>query len=250
LPHGFYDDISLAADFYTGHLTFEIPGQPKVTDLNPVRPQFHRGESWLEISADVPTSLGRVRKTYWLFNDGRLQLEWRLDWERCPSGSLRLGHVTLNPQAFKRDALYFRTQNGGYSEETFSLNGKEIDHGAPVSSLVSANCGLALTGGWIELGDKEKSVRLEVDQGLAALLAMVQYKVVGSSYFCRVSFSAQEMDETRNLQTRNAEFPAFLAMRFLFSAQESCRTGRNLIQRAKEEKENLCDSIEAQAGRS
>jgi hypothetical protein len=250
LPHGFYDDISLAADFYTGHLTFEIPGQPKVTDLNPVRPQFHRGESWLEISADVPTSLGRVRKTYWLFNDGRLQLEWRLDWERCPSGSLRLGHVTLNPQAFKRDALYFRTQNGGYSEETFSLNRKEIDHGAPVSSLVSANCGLALTGGWIELGDKEKSVRLEVDQGLAALLAMVQYKVVGSSYFCRVSFSAQEMDETRNLQTRNAEFPAFLAMRFLFSAQESCRTGRNLIQRAKEEKENLCDSIEAQAGRS
>jgi hypothetical protein len=224
LPHGFYDDISLAADFYTGHLTFEIPGQPKVTDLNPVQPQFHKGEDWLDIRADVPTPLGLVQKNYRLFDDGhRLQLEWRLEWEKYPSGSLRLGHVTLNPQAFERDSLYFRTQNGGYGEETFSLNGTEIDHGAPVSSLVSANCGLALTGGWIELGDSEKRVRVEIDQGLAALLAMLQYKATRSAYFCRLSFSAQEMDETRNLQSRTAEPIACRAMRLVLSARESCR---------------------------
>jgi hypothetical protein len=230
LPHGFYDDISLAADFYTGHLTFEIPGQPKVTDLNPVEPQFHKGEGWLDIRADVPTPLGLVQKNYRLFDDGhRLQLEWRLNWDKYPSGSLRLGHVTLNPEAFERDSLYFRTQNGGYCEETFSLDGTEIDHGAPVSSLVSANCGLALTGGWIELGDSEKRLRVEIDQGFAALLAMIQYKATRSAYFCRLSFSAQEMDETRNLQTRAAEPIACRAMRLVLSAQESGRNERDRI---------------------
>ena len=33
LSHGYFEDISWIADFYTGHLTLEIPGQPKFTDL-------------------------------------------------------------------------------------------------------------------------------------------------------------------------------------------------------------------------
>jgi Glycosyl hydrolase family 57 len=231
LPHGFYDDIRLAADFYTGHLTFEIPGQSKVTDLNPVEPRYREGRGWLDIGADVPTPLGWVQKNYRLFDDGqRLQLEWRLDWKQYPSGSLRLGHVTLNPEAFDRASLYFRTQSGGYGEETFSLDGTEIDHGAPVSSLVSANCGLAPTGGWVELGDSEKRLRVEIDQSVAALLAMIQYKAAKKAYFCRLSFSAQEMDETRNLQTRAVEPIACRAIRLVVSAQESCRYERDRIQ--------------------
>lgn len=224
LPHGFYDDIGLAADFYSGHLTFEIPGQPKVTDLNPVEPRFHKREGWLGISADVPTPLGLVRKKIRLFDDGRaMELEWRLDWKTYPPGSLRLGHVTLNPAVLPRDSLYFRTHNGGYREENFSLNGIEIDHGAPVSSLVSARCGLGVTTGWIELGGTDTRLRIETDQTAAALLGMIQYKQTGSTYFCRLSFSAQEMDETRNLGKQSVEPTACRTMRMVISADRKRR---------------------------
>ena len=32
--------------------------------------------------------------------------------------------------------------------ETFALHGQNVDHGAPVSFLVSASCGLGMTEGW------------------------------------------------------------------------------------------------------
>ncbi len=225
LPHGFYDDISLAADFYTGHLTFEIPGQPKVTDLNSVQPQFRDGGDWLDIIADVPTPLGVIRKKIRLFRDGHaVELEWRLRWKAYPPGSLRLGHVTLNPAALPCDDLYFRTHNGGYHHESFSFNGGEIDHGAAVSSLVSARCGIGLTAGWVEIGGADKCLRIATDQTAATLLGMVQYKRVGATYFCRLSFSAQEMDETRNLERRRAGKIACDAMRIIISAKRRTET--------------------------
>jgi hypothetical protein len=233
LQHGFYDDISLGADFYTGHLTFEIPGHPKITDLNPVEPRLHRGEGWLEISGAVPTPLGPVRKRFRIFGEGLgLELEWNLDWETHPPGSLRLGHVTLNPAAFDRESLYFRTHNGGYRPETFSLNGVRVDHGAAVSCLVSARSGLGMTCGWLELGSAGKRLRVEADRTAAALLGMIQYRDAGKSYFCRLSFSAQELDETRNPGKPALEHTAFPPMRMVLSAQgrfrEDDREGKRI----------------------
>lgn len=224
LPHGFYDDITLAADFYTGHLTFDIPGQPKVTDLNPVEPEFQRGDGWLAVGAKIATPLGPMRKTIRLFEDGSgVELEWRPDWDRYPPGSLRLGHVTLNPAAFTPRGLFFRTHNGGCQEETFSLDAGVIDHGAPVSSLVSARCGVGLTAGWVELGNADITVRAETGQGAAALLGMIQYKRAGDSYFYRLSLSAQETDETRNLERHGAGTFGCDAIRLVISARGRSR---------------------------
>ena len=33
LPHGFFSDIALQADWYTGDCVFEAPGEHKLTDL-------------------------------------------------------------------------------------------------------------------------------------------------------------------------------------------------------------------------
>ncbi|EHP85497.1 glycoside hydrolase family 57 [Geobacter metallireducens RCH3] len=38
LYHGYFDDITAGADFYTGHAVFETHGRPKITDLAPVEP--------------------------------------------------------------------------------------------------------------------------------------------------------------------------------------------------------------------
>ncbi len=219
LPHGFYDEISLAADFYSGHLTFEIPGQPKVTDLNLVEPQFHEGEGCLEIHAKVATSLGPVWKTLRLFDDSRgMEIEWRLDWKAHPPGSLRLGHITINPLALPHDRLYFRTHNGGYGVEEFSLNGAEIDHGAAVSSLVSGRSGVGLTAGWVEFDADGTCLRIARDPTAAALLGMIQYKRFADTYFCRLSFSAQEIDETRNLGSDRSESATGNTIRIAISA--------------------------------
>lgn len=197
LHHGYYDDIQWGADYYTGHLVFESPGRPKVTDLNPVEPCVTPIDGGVQVTATVPTLLGPVEKCWWI-DDGQgcLTLSYGLFWESAGIGSLRLGHITLLPETFDATSLYYRTHNGGQAAETFPLAGAEVDHGRAVSFLVSANHAIGVTGGLVELGDARHCLRIEVDKAQAALVGIISYQRVRDRYFYRLTFSAREVDDT------------------------------------------------------
>lgn len=196
LPHGYYDDISLGADFYTGHLVLETPAQYRITDLLPVSPTVRRvNDVCLEVSATVTTPIGEIEKLVRV-NDGKVSLTSRLNWQELPLGSLRLFAVTLNPQAFEKSSLFFRTHNGGFGAETFLMNNKQVNHGGAASFLVSSKQVLGCTEGGVDLGDEKKFLRLTVDKLSSALVGFITFRPVGETYFARCSFSANEMDET------------------------------------------------------
>ena len=200
LSHGYYDDVSLAADFYTGHLVLEPPGAPKVTDLERVEPEIRRTAGGVEVSAVVRTALGPVRKRLRLADrEPAVELSYEFDWKELPAASFRLGVVTLLPDAFDGRTLYYSCHNGGDALESFALFGSNVDHGRPVSSLVSASGGLGVTGGVVEIGDAQHAVRIEVHKASSALMGMLNYREVRDTFFCRVAFSAFELDETHRL---------------------------------------------------
>lgn len=197
LPHGYFDDISWAADYYTGHLIFEGPGMRKVTDLEPCKPAIDWVDGRLQVSADIQTKLGSVRKL-WRFSESSpsVNLRYELNWPDPILGSLRLGHVTLVPEAFDRRSLFYATHNGGREIEKFSLNGQSVDHGRNVSFVVSAAHAVGITQGVVEVGDDRNILRIQVDKKAAALVGMVRYQSVGDKFFYRISFSARELDDT------------------------------------------------------
>ena len=206
LPHGYYDDINLGSDWYTGHIILETLGRPKVTDLNPVEPVIEKldGSGDVMIHGIVPTSLGPVIKRIQISaTQPRLSLNYLFDWESVPLGSFRLGNITLNPDAFDRSTLYYRTCNGGKEAETFSLHGSTVEHGNAVSFLVSAMSGIGITCSRVELGDANHSLHIDVDKTAAALIGLMSYREVNETYFCRLAFSAGEMDETRRVSEPN-----------------------------------------------
>jgi len=197
LHHGYYEDINWGADYYTGHLILESPGQPKTTDLSPITPVIESFEDRVLITGTMQTQFGQIQKSIILFRDSaELQLKYHLKWRDFSVGSLRLGHVTLNPDAFDRRTLFYRAQNGGYETESFSLADEEVDHGASVSFLVSARNGLGMTGGMVEMGDARHGIRAKVDMAAVAPLGLITCKRVGDSYFCRLALSLLEVDET------------------------------------------------------
>ncbi len=197
LPHGYFDDIGWGADFYTGHLVLEAPGRPKITDLNPVEPEVLQLESSIVIRGSVQTDLGSVYKEITVYLDvPRVDLEYRLHWSLRPAGSLRLGHIALNPEAFDYDSLFYSTHNGGSREEMFGLHGVDVDHGRAISFLVSASGGIGVTEGLARIGDGERHLRIDVDKTASAAIGLVTCHRVGATYFGRVSFSLSEMDDT------------------------------------------------------
>ncbi|HMF94582.1 MAG TPA: hypothetical protein VKE96_09820 [Vicinamibacterales bacterium] len=197
LTHGFYDDIHWGADFYSAMVVFESPGHPKLTDLNRVEPAIRQGDDGsLVVEATQATDLGPMTKTICV-NASAVELTYRFDWKEIPIGSLRFGDITLQPGAFDRASLFYRTHNGGVRPETFPLDGTRVAHGDAVSFLVSASHAVGVTEGRIELGDSRRALAVDVDKTSAALVAMVTYQPIRDTYFCRVSFSAAEVDETR-----------------------------------------------------
>lgn len=199
IPHGYFDDIALQADWYTGDCVFEAPGEPKVTDLEWAEARLaHAADGAVTVHGEIHTPLGTIHKVMrFSATAPRIDFSIEFDWENWGRGTLRLGHITLLPEAFDKENLTLSTNNGGYAPEHFRLAGETTEHGAPVSFLVSASCALGMTEGWAELTDGRHGIRVEVDREEAPLIGLLVHRVTGGQLFCQLILSALELDDTR-----------------------------------------------------
>ncbi len=199
IPHGHFDDIALQADWYTGDCVFEQPGEPKITDLDWAETEIGRDELGnIVVTGRIETPLGPIEKTMrFCAEEPRLEFDISFQWKEWGNGSLRIGHITLLPQAFDWKRLTLVTHNGGAEPERFALHGQNIDHGAPVSFLVSASSGLGMTEGWAGFTDGKRGLRVEIDRKTAPLLGLLTHRETGGSLFCQLQLSMLELDDTR-----------------------------------------------------
>ncbi len=219
IPHGYYQDIALGADFYSGHLVLETPGRPKVTDLEIVKPEICAEDEpgSIMVRGCVNTSLGPVLKTIWVTREGQVRLRFELQWEQLPLGSLRLGHITMRPEAFDPERLFFETHNGGLLPERFALERKSIEHGRSVSFLVSSSSSLGITEGVLKIGDRQRAIVIQTPLDQACVVAQMTYVPVEGSFFYRASFSVAELDDTCRDGART-DFPRIFE--FTISAEQ------------------------------
>lgn len=198
LPHGHFDDIALQADWYTGDCVFEAPGEHKVTDLEWCEPEVTRvRDGSIAVSAQIATAKGPIEKRLVFHaHQARIDFDLTFHWPEWGRGSLRLGHFTFLPAAFDWTRFSLITHNGGRDPETYALAGTTVDHGAPVSFLVSASQGLGMTEGWAEIGDATRRIRVDVDRSVAPLLGLLTHRRAGGSLFCQLALSALELDDT------------------------------------------------------
>jgi hypothetical protein len=228
LEHGYFPTIELGADFYSGHLVQESPLTHKLTDLERVRPEVVLdGRGRLCARARIVTERGPVEKAVRLDAAGVVEIEWTLGWSALPSGSLRLGHVTLLPEAFRAQTLWYATHNGGAELELHRIGGAGFDHGAAVSALVSCRQGLGATEGVVLLGDAERAIRVELDQACARPLGLVSWTPSAGCWLLRLCFALTESDETRRGEIpRDRDAPQRMRLRISAEHTPTALRGR------------------------
>lgn len=197
IHHGYFDHIKWAADYYSGHLIYESPGRPRVTDLAKVTPEIKIEEQRVFVSATISTAIGEVRKEWCIDErEGTIGLRYSINWHEIYFGSLRLGFVTLNPEAFDPDTTFVKAHNGGMEQEEFALGKEDFDHGAPVSFLISANQAFGMTEGVVEIGDSTKTLTLQLDKTKAAAVGLLLNRAVQDGFLTRFAYSLKELDDT------------------------------------------------------
>jgi len=221
LPHGTFQDIALQADWYTGDCVFEAPGEHKITDLEWCAARISKCENGDVVAhAAIETPKGPIEKQMRFSGSARrVEFDITFHWKDWGKGVLRLGHFTLLPGAFSLDSLELATTNGG-RRESYPLAGCAVDHGGPVSFLVSSSHGLGMTEGWAEIGDRKNRLRIDIDRATAPLLGMLTYRPAkladgSAGFFCQLQLSAMELDDTRK-PSNYREGPR--RFRFSFSA--------------------------------
>lgn len=198
VEHGYFKDIRYSADYYSGHFIFESPGKHKITDLNSVNPKIQQLKNGLKISSNIFTPMGLILKK-WVINNitGQLNLSYKFNWKESVVGTMRLGYITLLPNAFDKKTLYFQTHNGGKLTEHFKLKGqKNFDHGKTVSSLISANQAISISNGIVEIGDVKKKITLRYKKTQASLIGLISNMQIHDENFFRLAFSLREVDDT------------------------------------------------------
>jgi len=193
LPHGYFDDIDWAADFYSGNTVIEMPAERRVTDLERVEPRVERHPDRVEVVARVETALGTLVKRVDVYADS-VELSYGLSGlgER-PLGSLRTGILTLCPESFGPE-LALTCASGGDPERL--PVGDACDHGRSVSALISAGGALGASDGKLSLDDGRISLELCWPMSEAAALPLFTCQSIEGKRFLRIAFSLGEVDET------------------------------------------------------
>jgi len=195
LDHGFYDDISLGADYYSGHAVIEKPGEHKVTDLGKLAPEIVEASNSIRLKTEQKWANYRFKNNI-LINSEEIILEKAIEAETIEKAIIHPYNFTINPRAWDRETLFIETHNGGSSPERFFLKGQKISHGDLYSPLISARQGYGNTEGLFIIGDSEKSIAFFCGMTLSALIPSIVYFEDNNDYFFRLQYSAQELDET------------------------------------------------------
>lgn len=197
LPQGYFSTIDLGADFYSGGILIEVPGErSRLTDLEWVTPGVRQRGNELSIRARIPLGQGILEKTIAIdIKNERLRLNYGFQQFERPLGIVRVGMFTLLPEAFSLP-LAVQCVNGGQQLESFPLE-HEVNHGQAASTLVSSTAAFGATDGRLMIEDVEKRrLTLSWNPADCAAAPMLKHLRAGSSHLTRLWFSLCELDDT------------------------------------------------------
>jgi hypothetical protein len=212
LSHGFFDDISLAADFYSCHSVIEPQGKHKISDLCMVEPWIVDdldGHYRIRVKCNVNDY--SFNKQYLISKyENEFIIDQSIEIAYRSKALIRSCHFTLIPGIWDQNTLFYESTLGGTAPEKFMLRNKSIDHSGILNQLVSSRFGFGVTTGKFRIGDKHHSILIQHDPTEAALIPHLVYlPQKNKTFMLRVIYSAQELDET----FREAENPTIIRHR-------------------------------------
>ncbi|MDA8777075.1 hypothetical protein N9M74_00340 [Pontimonas sp.] len=198
VPHGTFLRPDLSPDWYSGNMTFQIPGSPQITDLVRCQAVSNRNGSNFTIDSSMKFSEGTLQKRVTInLDSSEINIKYLLPvFER--NGSLRLGYVSILRAQQESLPLRYSTKNGGYREEVFAIHSEEFEMGAAVNHLVTARTGLGMTGGWIHFfrTDMNDQFLLTFKQSQNPYLGLLSNSVAPEGALTRFCLTAMERDDT------------------------------------------------------
>ncbi|MBZ9636005.1 alpha-amylase [Clostridium sp. FP1] len=203
IKHGYYEDITYSADYFSGHTILREKSLNQITDLDKSSIIYPHKDGKFNIRIPVKSKIngefGELWKIYYIYiNQNRVDIEYNFRFkDTCPI-FFRTGILTFNPECFNMESLNYKTHNGGKIEE-YKLSGTEFNQTDMVSLNISPNSCMGSTDGKFIIGDNEKEVVIQRDNSLLYTAPMLEYREIDGKYMMRLYHSLSETDDTGSI---------------------------------------------------
>jgi hypothetical protein len=209
LDHGYFENISLGNDYYSGHAIIERFGAHKITDLGAVTPVVRKISGGFIVESTFSME-GVIFDTAYIIEGKDLKVAKKIKiTEDIGPAIIRPITLTLLPEAWDLKNLSYMTHNGGKRLESFELSHNSVIHNEIYTGLISAHHGLGATEGKMLIKDAKKKLQLSSKMHNSAMLPLIIYqRLDGKKPLLRVQYSAKEIDETdkRKNKLKDATF--------------------------------------------
>ncbi len=200
IPHGYFDEIDLGADFYSGTAVMELTAEHRrITDLvTPAEWFVQIVADGVRVIANFVCDIGAFSKEIFI-SSTQEHVDYAVNLSNLnrEQGIFRVGHFTLLPPLEERMSL--STKNGGEQWETVLLDQLPVcgvRQVQPASTLVTSTSGFGAVNGELLMSVGGKKLSLQWDPAQCALFPMLDIKKGAPSQLVRLIFSLAEMDDT------------------------------------------------------
>ena len=198
LEHGTYDDTKLSPDFYSGHTVSFSRNGSKITDLIKTEIFTETGNFPIrkKLFSKLELPFGSMIKQFFVYeNSPMIDLRYSFYFKDFRPASFRTAIVTLNPTSFSQEKLRYSLHNGG-TLETYNFAGHSITQDESTDPRLSASGCQGTTNCLIDVGDDDKGITIFSDKSKWYSVPLLNYRELENNYFCRISNSMLELDDT------------------------------------------------------
>jgi len=197
LEHGFFDNIELGADFFSGAFVMQdMKDANLITDLLQVDPVISCQNEVIAISTDFKIGKVIVKKTIFI-NLKKMSVNFLYSFNnrRRSRETIRLSAATIKTDQMQNINFNVYSKTGSKTAHKYVLD-REFDHGLPVSHRVSSSSGLPSTDG--ELNFEINGVSFDVcwDTSRNSFYPLFSFKKDKNGNLIRLHLSEQEIDDT------------------------------------------------------
>tara|TARA_B100000886_G_C20422346_1_gene492225 strand:- start:2321 stop:3784 length:1464 start_codon:yes stop_codon:yes gene_type:complete len=194
IQHGFFDEIKYGYDYFSGHSIIERLGKRKITDLENNTFQYFKKDKSTVLKKKNDNSEYFIQSEL-NFNDDDITISKKIECQKRELALIHPFNFTFIPDSWDQDSLFYSTNNGGKKMESYKLK-NSFSHSERHSYLISSIYGLGNTEGSLIIGDKFKAIKFQIDLNKSFLIPTIMYEKTHNSFLLRLSYSAQEIDET------------------------------------------------------
>lgn len=198
---GTFRNYKYLADFYSGFMVIERPGERKISDLD-----FNThslGSNYFNEHEHLDNT--KLSKKILRVDKNSFSIKYSVFCPKRQKQQIKIANFTISPRYFDINSLYYSCTLGGHRYEKFKIQ-SAFDQNENLNLATCGKNGFTPTTGKLFIGDNNRKILFDADPADCFYLVRLSVYIENQIPLIRLSYIVQDIDETFKERNDSEEF--------------------------------------------